>query len=222
MGRTAGVKLCLAGIACLALVGAAASTLAAGAPEQEPQATLRAGPQNAPIAYRLAGAPHYFDSSRLAERRRAPCAPAAGRAPLKTPRELKLAQAKDVAPAARAETKAPAKEDSDFRDAETAFPAFCQEWAAKLHRREADNLAHVHWREQNGYETGTYVAYSRIETCACKHSSKGMPVGKLFYHEEVFYLVGHSIEEAQHAKPKLVGTTGTLELFNWNHHHWQY
>jgi hypothetical protein len=133
-----------------------------------------------------------------------------------------LAQVQKTGPLAGTNPENPVRSDSDFRDAEAAFPRFCEEWAAKLRRRQVDNVAHIQWHERNGYETGTYVGYTRIESCVCKHSSKGMPVGRISYHEEIYYLVGRTIEEAKHAKPQLVGTTSIIELFNWNHHHWQY
>jgi hypothetical protein len=135
---------------------------------------------------------------------------------------FELAQAQSVTTAARDAQASGGEDPADFHDAEVAFPKFCQEWAEKLRRREVNNLEHIKWREQNGYETGTYVGYGPIQACTCKRSSKGFPVGKVSYQEEVFYLVGHSIDEAKHSKPKVVGTTSTLELFNWNHHHWQY
>jgi hypothetical protein len=210
MRREAGRLFSLAGAACLMLVslpvpGAAAEVSVLARPRAARIEAPAGSAAGQPAALR-SGAPS-INGPALAD-------------------ALRLAQARPATPTARAdESSSAAKDahfDSEYHDAEAAFPQFCREWAAKLRKREADNLEHIHWREQNGYEVGTYVGYSPIETCSCKRSAKGLPVGKLSYHEEIYYLVGHSIEEAKHAKPKVIGTTSTLELFNWNHHHWQY
>jgi hypothetical protein len=108
---------------------------------------------------------------------------------------------------------------------ETAFrklPSFCQDWQSKLHEREINNLAHVAWQEKNGYETATYVGYGKVNGCLCKESAEGVPIGKVTYDEYQYYLVGKSLNEAKVAKPKLTGTTRTLEIFSWDKEQWFY
>jgi hypothetical protein len=108
---------------------------------------------------------------------------------------------------------------------ETAFrklPSFCQDWQSKLHEREINNLAHLAWQEKNGYETATYVGYGKVNGCLCKESAEGVPIGKVTYDEYQYYLVGKSLNEAKVAKPKLTGTTRTLEIFSWDKEQWFY
>lgn len=110
----------------------------------------------------------------------------------------------------------------EFNKARTAFPTFCHDWERKLAQREHDNLGTIHWTERNGWQTGTYVGYSKIESCMCDQRPEGAPVGKLTYHEYIYYLAGRTVEEAKRATPKSIGVTSTLELFNWSDHQWQY
>ncbi len=145
---------------------------------------------------------------------------------------IALAQAKSAAaqgldaqrPGASLTARAARADDSSslYREAERAFPAFCREWERKLRQREQDNLANLRWSERNGYQTATYVGYGPIESCVCKRSAKGQPVGKIVYREMVYYLVGRTVEEAKRSQPKLIGSTDTVELFNWSGHRWEY
>jgi hypothetical protein len=108
---------------------------------------------------------------------------------------------------------------------ETAFrrlPSFCQDWQSKLHEREVNNLAHLTWQEKSGYETATYVGYGKVDGCLCKESVEGVPIGKVTYDEYQYYLVGKTLNEAKTAKPKLTGTTHTLEIFSWDKEQWFY
>jgi hypothetical protein len=108
---------------------------------------------------------------------------------------------------------------------ETAFrrlPSFCQDWQSKLHERELNNLAHLTWQEKSGYETATYVGYGKVDGCLCKESAEGVPIGKVTYDEYQYYLVGKTLNEAKGAKPKLTGTTHTLEIFSWDKEQWFY
>jgi hypothetical protein len=108
---------------------------------------------------------------------------------------------------------------------ETAFrklPSFCQDWQNRLHEREISNLANLRWQEKNGYETATYVGYGKVDGCQCKESAEGVPIGKVTYDEYQYYLVGKTLNEAKAAKPKLTGTTHTLEIFSWDKEQWFY
>jgi hypothetical protein len=108
---------------------------------------------------------------------------------------------------------------------ETAFrklPTFCQNWQSKLHEREVNNLANLAWQEKNGYKTATYVGYGKVDGCLCKESGEGVPIGKVTYDEYQYYLVGKTLDEAKTAKPKLTGTTHTLEIFSWDKEQWFY
>jgi hypothetical protein len=109
-----------------------------------------------------------------------------------------------------------------FERASSDFPAFCQSWERRLHDREVDNISHANWQKRGGYETATYVAYSEVENCETKETSRGVPIGKLSYEEYNYYLVGKTVDEAKHAQPKLVGRTSTLEIFSWEKNRWFY
>ena len=110
--------------------------------------------------------------------------------------------------------------DNVFDRASGMFPAFCMDWQRKLHDRELNNLENVNWKDQNGWKTTTYVAYSPIKTCACKRSTGGVPIGELTYQETEFYLSGRTEEEARHSPPKPVGLTNTTEIFRWDRTKW--
>jgi hypothetical protein len=108
---------------------------------------------------------------------------------------------------------------------ETAFrrlPSFCRDWQSKLHEREISNLANLTWEEKSGWETATYVGYGKVDGCLCKESAEGVPIGKVTYDEYQYYLVGKTLNEAKTAKPKLTGTTHTLEIFAWDKEQWYY
>lgn len=109
-----------------------------------------------------------------------------------------------------------------YAQAVAAFPTFCEDWAHKLRVREADNLNSLNFQEKSGYETASYVGYSPIKTCECKESAEGIPLGKVTYDEENFFLEGKSVDEAKHNPPKLVGITHTLEIFSWDQNKWFY
>ena len=109
-----------------------------------------------------------------------------------------------------------------FERASTDFPAFCQDWERRLHEREVNNLAHMNWQKRGGYETASYTGYGKVESCETKESTKGVPIGKISYQEYNYYLAGKTLEEAEHATPKLVGRTNTLEIFSWEKNRWFY
>jgi hypothetical protein len=109
-----------------------------------------------------------------------------------------------------------------YEQASEAFPSFCRDWERKLHDRETDNIAHIAWQQRGGYETASYVGYGPLESCTCKETPSGVPIGKLIYEEYSYYLVGKSLDEARQAKPKLVGQTNTLEIFSFEQDRWFY
>lgn len=110
----------------------------------------------------------------------------------------------------------------EYKQAETAFPAFCRRWERLLHERELNNLGHIEWRPRAGYQTGFYTGYSGIKSCACKRSAAGFAIGKLTYQEMKYYVVGRTPEEARRVKPTVVELTPTTELFRWDHGKWFY
>jgi hypothetical protein len=109
-----------------------------------------------------------------------------------------------------------------YARAVAAFPTFCEDWAHKLRVRETDNLNSLNFQEKSGYETASYVGYGPIKSCECKESAEGIPLGKVTYDEENFFLEGKSVDEAKHNAPKLVGITHTLEIFSWDQNKWFY
>jgi hypothetical protein len=109
-----------------------------------------------------------------------------------------------------------------YERASADFPEFCQEWERRLHDREMNNLEHISWQRRSGYQTATYVAYSKVEACDTKETSRGVPIGKLSYEEYNYYLTGKTVDEAKHATPKLIGRTNTLEIFSWEKDRWFY
>jgi hypothetical protein len=110
--------------------------------------------------------------------------------------------------------------DDAFDRASESFPAFCKDWERRLHDRELNNVESVSWKDQDGFKTGTYLAYSPIKTCNCKRSTGGVPIGELTYQETEYYLAGRTVEEARHAQPKTVGVTNTTEIFRWDRTKW--
>ncbi|HTT77620.1 MAG TPA: hypothetical protein VMF50_16780 [Candidatus Binataceae bacterium] len=116
----------------------------------------------------------------------------------------------------------PAAERRLYARAAAAFPHFCQDWGRMLRDREENNLASLNWREKGGYETATYVGYSPIKTCQCKESAEGIPLGKVTYDEEDYYVVGKTVDAAKHAPPRVTRIVPTLEIFSWDHNKWFY
>ena len=110
----------------------------------------------------------------------------------------------------------------EFESAFRKLPSFCHDWQSKLHEREINNLANLTWQERNGYQTAIYIGYGKVDGCLCKESAQGVPIGKVTYDEYQYYLVGKTLNEAKTAKPKLTGTTHTLEIFAWDKEQWYY
>ena len=109
-----------------------------------------------------------------------------------------------------------------YAQAAAAFPHFCQDWQRMLRDRETNNLSSLNWQEKSGYETASYVGYGPIKTCECKESAEGIPLGKVTYDEQNYYIAGKTMDEAKHTPPKLVGITHTLEIFSWDKNKWFY
>lgn len=109
-----------------------------------------------------------------------------------------------------------------YARAAAAFPNFCHEWARMLRDRESNNLSSLNWKENGGYETASYVGYGPLKTCECKESAEGIPLGKVTYDEEDYYIVGKTVDEAKHSQPKVVRTVPTLEIFSWDQNKWFY
>lgn len=122
----------------------------------------------------------------------------------------------------RALTPMTLRERRIYERASSELPAFCRDWERKLRDREVNNLSNIAWKERSGYETATYVGYGPIEQCKCHESRQGIPIGDVSYEEIEYYLVGKTIDEAKHAKPKPVGQTKTLEIFSWERNKWFY
>jgi hypothetical protein len=109
-----------------------------------------------------------------------------------------------------------------YQRASSTFTDFCHDWERLLHERELDNLEHLSWREDGGLETASYTGYSKVESCECKASKEGLPIGKIRYMEINYSIVGKTIQEARHAAPKLIHEINTLEIFSWDKGKWFY
>ena len=107
-----------------------------------------------------------------------------------------------------------------FKTASAAFPDFCRDWQRKLNERERDNLGHIKWEIRNGVETGTYVAYSAIDSCTCKEANNGVAVGTLTYKEFDYTLTGKSIDEARRSTPRATAVVPTREIFAFDKGKW--
>lgn len=105
--------------------------------------------------------------------------------------------------------------------AQAALPAFCRDWDRMLHEREMNNLSHLEWHQQQGFQTATYTGYGKVQGCEAKESEEGVPLCKVTYQEMSYYLAGKSVDEAR-AHPKLLGTTNTLEIFSFEKDRWFY
>ncbi len=110
--------------------------------------------------------------------------------------------------------------DREYKKASAAFPAFCKNWQDRLHQREVNNLQHIAWRFQNGFETALYTGYSTVESCEAHESAQGFAIGKLSY-EEYHYLIKAKDEaDEKTAKATPVDDTHTTEIFRWDKGRW--
>jgi hypothetical protein len=119
------------------------------------------------------------------------------------------------------ESLSPAQRRTYLR-ASSAFSDFCHEWERLLHEREVNNLEHLNWRHDGGLETASYTGYGKVESCECKESKEGLPIGTIRYEEINYAIVGKTIEEARHAPPKPKHEIKTLEIFSWDKGKWFY
>jgi hypothetical protein len=106
--------------------------------------------------------------------------------------------------------------------ASSAFADFCRDWERLLHERELNNLEHLSWRQDGGLETADYTGYGKVESCECKESKEGLPIGKIGYEEIQYSIVGKTVPEARQAAPKLLHEIKTLEIFSWDKGKWFY
>jgi hypothetical protein len=109
-----------------------------------------------------------------------------------------------------------------YQRAASVFTVFCHDWERLLHEREVNNLEHLSWREDGGLEIATYTGYGKLESCECKASKEGLPIGKIRYDEINYSIAGKTIDEARHAIPKQTHEISTLEIFSWDKGKWFY
>jgi hypothetical protein len=112
--------------------------------------------------------------------------------------------------------------DHEYKKAAAAFPAFCQKWESYLRDREKNNLNHVAWRFENGFETALYTGYSTIESCQSHQSPGGYALGKLSYEEYHYLIKAKTKDEALKTKAKPIDDTHTTEIFRWDKGKWFY
>jgi len=110
--------------------------------------------------------------------------------------------------------------DRQFKKAAAAFPAFCNDWAQKLKQREQNNLAHIAWRFDNGFQTALYTGYSTVESCESHQSAQGFAIGKLSYEEFHYLIKAKNVDEEKTAKATPVDDTHTTEIFRWDKGAW--
>lgn len=110
--------------------------------------------------------------------------------------------------------------DRQYAKASAAFPAFCKSWEEKLKEREKNNLAHIAWRFDNGFETALYTGYSTVESCESHQSAQGFSIGKLSYEEFHYLIKAKTVDEAKTTKATPVDDTHTTEIFRWDKGAW--
>jgi hypothetical protein len=109
-----------------------------------------------------------------------------------------------------------------YQQAASVFPGFCHDWERLLHEREVNNLENLTWRNDGGLEIASYTGYGKLESCQCKASKEGLPIGEIQYEEINYSIIGKTIEEARHATPKSTHQIRTLEIFSWDKGRWFY
>src|SRR5579885_3211798 len=110
---------------------------------------------------------------------------------------------------------------ADYERAARALPEFCREWHSKLEERVSEQADLMEWQDREGWKTATYRGYGPIESCTCKLQD-GVPVGEITYQTIEYYLAGHTVEEARHARPIVAGRTHTIEILRWKDGRWVY
>jgi hypothetical protein len=109
-----------------------------------------------------------------------------------------------------------------FQRASVAFNSFCHHWEDLLHERELNNLEHLSWRQDGGTETADYTGYGKVQSCVCKASKEGLPIGKISYEENTYSIAGKTTDEARHSSPKITHQVSTIEIFSWDKEKWFY
>jgi hypothetical protein len=112
--------------------------------------------------------------------------------------------------------------DHEYKVAAKLFPAFCDKWGGYLKERERNNLNHVAWRFENGFQTALYTGYSSIETCKSHQSSGGYSLGEIGYEEYHYLIKAKTKDEALKTKAKPIDDTHTTEIFRWDKGKWFY
>ena len=112
--------------------------------------------------------------------------------------------------------------DSEYQQAAAVFPSFCKDWEQKLRDREANNIEHLMWKLENGFETALYIGYSSVESCETHQSPQGFSIGKLSYEEFHYLIKEKTLDEAKHSKGTKVDDTHTTEIFRWEKGKWFY
>jgi hypothetical protein len=112
--------------------------------------------------------------------------------------------------------------DHEYQEAAGLFPAFCKDWEQKLRDREANNIEHLAWKLENGFETANYTGYSQVESCESHQSPQGFSIGKLSYEEFHYLIKEKTLDEAKHSKGTRVDDTHTTEIFRWDKGKWFY
>jgi hypothetical protein len=109
----------------------------------------------------------------------------------------------------------------DYERAAQALPQFCREWHSKLEQRVEDRGEVMEWQDRSGWKTATYQDYGPIESCTCK-LQHGVPVAEITYKTIEYYLAGHTVDEARHARPIVAGSTNTIVILRWKDGRWIY
>ncbi|HKN00156.1 MAG TPA: hypothetical protein VJX23_06535 [Candidatus Binataceae bacterium] len=112
--------------------------------------------------------------------------------------------------------------DREYREASVLFPGFCKDWEQKLRDREVNNLQHIIWRLENGFETALYTGYSTVESCESHQSTDGYSIGKITYEEYHYLVKAKTVDEAKTTKATPVDDTHTTEIFRWDRGKWFY
>ncbi len=110
--------------------------------------------------------------------------------------------------------------DRQYAKASAVFPTFCKDWEQKLKDREKNNLAHIAWRFDNGFQTALYTGYSTVESCESHQSATGFSIGKLSYEEFHYLIKAKTVDDAKNAKATPVDDTHTTEIFRWDKGKW--
>ena len=112
--------------------------------------------------------------------------------------------------------------DHEYQEAASLFPSFCKDWEQKLHDRETNNVEHIIWKLENGFETALYTGYGPVESCETHQSAQGFSIGKLSYEEFHYLIKAKSLDEAKHTKGTQVDDTHCTEIFRWEKGKWFY